>query len=149
MGWKMDHFWIVWLCGMVVIWPTWLWISVQSRRKIGEPLVPKAPANTIFCERGASGKARGSILGNAHNCLMVSVTHVELWVTPIFPFNLIAPYGVMGLEYRVPKSKVLRAEIRKRVFGSAVEVELSSEKGPRTLSLQLKQPEAFLAALQR
>jgi hypothetical protein len=145
----MDSFLIIWLCGVVVIWPAWLWISVQSRRKIGEPLVPKPPASAEFCERGASGKARGNILGNAHNCLMVTVTGTELWITPTFPFNLIAPYGFMGLEYRVSKSQILRAEMRKRIFGSAVEVEFSAPKGTRMLSLRLKKPEAFLTALGR
>ena len=80
---------------------------------------------------------------------MVSVTHGELWITPTFPFNLIAPYGFLGLEYRVPKSQVLRAEKRKRIFGSTVEVELSSAKGTKILNLWLKKPEAFLAALGR
>ena len=145
----MDNFLIVWLCGTSIVWPTWLWFSIRSRQKIGEPLNPKPLAGTEFCERSASGNARGKIFGKAHNCLMVSVTRTELWITPRFPFNLIAPYGFMGLEYRVPKNQVVRAEMRKRFLGSTVEIEISSPKGTKILSLKLRQPEAFLEALAR
>jgi hypothetical protein len=149
----MDHgatiFLIVWLVGIFVIWPPWFWLSYRSRRTRGEPLIPRAPANALFCERSASGRAQGNILGSARNCLMVSIAGDELWITPTFPFNSIAPYGVMGLEYRVSRSRVVRAEARKNWIGSLVVIEIAPLGGAksRTLELKLKDPEAFLKAL--
>jgi len=103
-------FLVVWVAGVLVTWPPWIWFSIRSRRVRDEPLVPRPPANAEFCERGASGTARGNIFGSAHNCLQVSVTGGELWITPTFPLNLIAPYGLMGLEHRTPRAVSSLAE---------------------------------------
>jgi hypothetical protein len=138
----------VWLGVVVFVWPAWIWASIDSRRKRGEPLVPRAPAGAAFCERAASGRARGNVLGNAHNCLMVAVTGDEVWITPTFPFNMIAAYGVMGLEYRVPRAQVVSARRRATLFGAVVATEIArAGKRPRTLGLRHKNPDAFLAAL--
>lgn len=113
-------------------------------------MVPRAPVGAAFCERRASGQAVGNVFGNASNCLMVAVTGDQLWITPTFPFNMIAPYGLMGLEYRVPRMQVVCAEARKTWLGSRVEIEIARPGQPaRTLRLLLKDPEAFLAALKR
>jgi hypothetical protein len=144
-----NVFFIVWLVVLLITWPPWFWFSVQSRRTRGEPLVPMPPAGASFCERGASGRARGNIFGNAHNCLQVAITDDELWITPTFPFNLIAPYGLMGLEYRTPKSRVSRAERRASWLGTSVVLDIlqPTEGKAHTVELRLKSPDAFLAAL--
>src|ERR1700743_704941 len=81
-----DTFLVVWLIGVLLIWPPWIWLSIRGRRVRGEPLIPKPPANASFCERGGSGFARGSLFGNANRCLQVAVTGDQLWITPTFPF---------------------------------------------------------------
>jgi len=66
---------------------------------------------------------------------MVAVTGDELWITPTFPFNMIAPHGFMGLE--------------KTWLGSVVVLQLPAPNGDiRTIELKLKSPDAFLNALQ-
>jgi hypothetical protein len=150
----LDHseavFLYVWLAGILIVWPPWIWASINSRRRRGEPLIPRASVGSAFCERAASGRAYGNILGNAHNCLMVAVTGDELWITPTLPFNMIAPYGLLGLEYRVSKDRVTSAERRNGLFGSKVVIEIKRPNAPsRTLEIRLKDPDAFLAALRR
>jgi hypothetical protein len=88
-------------------------------------------------------------LGNAHNCLQVAVTGGELWITPTFPFNLIAPYGFMGLERRTPTTMVTRAELQRGWLGASILLDIQEpEKAkPSTVELRLKAPEAFLSAL--
>ncbi|MBW3560396.1 MAG: hypothetical protein KY446_10240 [Proteobacteria bacterium] len=146
----MDErtFFIVWLVGIVLIWPPSLWFVVRSRRKRGEPIVPRCPPAAMFCERRGSGRARGWI-GGASNCLLVAVTDRELWIAPTFPFNMVSPYGVFGLDHRVPKARVVRAEPMRAIFGENVFLELPGRAGRRNaeVRLKLRDPEAFLAAL--
>lgn len=140
---------VVWVAGALTIWPLWIWYSIHSHRVRGEPLVPRPPAGAQFCERGASATVRGAIFGRARNCLQVSVAGGELWITPTFPFNLVAPYGFMGLDYRTPRSEVTRAERRSGWLGDQVLLDIRQpETGEtRTLKLRLRSPDAFLAAL--
>ena len=142
-------FLVVWSAGVLMTWPPWIWFSIHSRRVRDEPLVPRPPSNAEFCERGASGTVRGNIFGNASNCLQVSVTGGELWITPTFPFNLIAPYGVMGLEYRTPKSQVAVVELESGWLGTSVLIDIRQPGKGKTsnIKLRLRSPDAFLAAL--
>jgi len=140
-------FLVVWLIGVICTWPPWLWYSIQSRRRIGEPVFPKSPINADFCERRASGHARGKIAG-ATRCLLVVVANEQLWITPRSPFNLIAPYGAFGLEHRVPAKAVKVVKQSRGLMGDRVEISLPGDNGRAVfVTLWLKSPEAFLAAL--
>ena len=137
----------VWAIGILVTWPPLLWVSYRSRITRGEPIVPHAPLHALFCERRASGRAVGTIFGRASNCLQVSVADEELWITPVFPFNMIAPYGFMGLEWRVPKNSV-EARAERGWLGNNVTLQVSGSSGrPHVIELRLKSPDAFITAL--
>ncbi len=143
-----EIFLAVWLAGMLLTWPPLIWFSINSRRVRGEPLIPRAPVEAAFCERRASGLAHGTLFGRASNCLMVAITGDELWITPIFPFNLIAPYGFMGLEYRMSRRQVSFVETRDTMLGASVVIEIPRPGArPRRVELRLKDRNAFLAAL--
>ena len=145
-----DIFLIVWVIGVLLTWPPWIWWSVRSRKVRGEPLMPRPPANAAFCERGASGWLQNNPLAAARNCLQVAIHGDQLWITPTFPFNLIAPYGLMGLEYRVDRRKVMLAEKRRIIFGTIVYLELPRPDGrSRRVDLKLRDPDGFLKALKR
>jgi len=80
---------------------------------------------------------------------MVAVTGDELWITPTFPFNMIAPHGFMGLEYRTARSHAVIVKTEKTWLGSVVVLQLPAPNGDiRTIELKLKSPDAFLNALQ-
>lgn len=144
----LDLFLIIWLIAMILVWPPWIWMSVHGRMERGEPVIPRKPVNATFCERKASGRARGNILGQASRCLMVAVTGPELWITPTFPFNMIAPYGLLGLEHRVARKQVAVVETRESMFGSTVVLKIPQRNAePRIVDLRLKDTKAFLAAL--
>ncbi len=139
----------VWAVGMVLTWPPWFWFSIRSRKVRGEPLIPRPPVGAVFCERKASGRAHDNLLGRASNCLMVAIRGDELWITPNFPFNMIAPYGFMGLEHRIDRRRV-RAEALRTPFGRRVALNFTSADGKlRSLDLALRDPDGFLAALKR
>ena len=142
-----EVFLVVWLIGVLLVWPPWFWMSVRSRRMRGEPIIPRPPATASFCERRASGTLRGTF-GGARNCLMVSITGDQLWVTPTFPFNMIAPHGVMGLEHRIAKADVISLDLRKTWRGHTVTVGFRRlGDRPGLLELKLHDPEGFFAAL--
>ena len=101
-----DLFLIVWLIGVLLVWPPRFWVSVRSRRVRGEPIIPRPPANASFCERRASGSLKNT-LGGARNCQMVCVVGDSLWITPTFPFNMIAPYGLLGMEHRIVRDEII------------------------------------------
>jgi hypothetical protein len=149
-GWSAEHiFFVVWLAGVFLIWPPWLWFAVRSRRKRGEPIRPTCPTDALYCDRRASAEARGWI-GGASNCLLVVVTDAELWIAPIFPLNLVLPYGMFGLDHRVPRRRVVRAERVKTLFGEAIALELpgAGRRNPE-LRIRTSDPAAFLDALRR
>src|SRR4051812_39639542 len=102
-----DPFFVAWLAVVILTGPPWFWFTIRSRKIRNEPLIPRRPADAKYFERSASGRASGNIFARAANCLIVAVAEEGLWITPRFPFNLIAPYGFMGLEYRLPKSAIL------------------------------------------
>lgn len=143
-----DVFLAVWLAGMLLIWPPWIWFNINSRRTRGEPLIPRPPTGAAFCELRASGRAHGTLLGRASNCLLVTITGDELWITPTFPFNLIAPYGLMGLEHRVSRSQVKFVEMGDSLFGASVLIDIPRPNAPsRRVELRLMDHKSFLAAL--
>jgi hypothetical protein len=144
----LDIFLVIWLIGILTTWPVWFWIVISSRRKRGEPIIPKPPVNSQLCERRVSGAREGAIFAHAANCLLVCVFDGILWVTLTFPFNLIAPYGLSGLDHRVALRDVKDVELKKGLFGRTVRLRIAPSGGKSTtLILRFKEPEEFLAAL--
>ena len=142
-------FLIFWAVGTAIAWPLWIRASIRSRRILGEPLVPKAPMDATFCERGASGQALDRI-GGARNCLMVAVTGDEIWITPTFPFNMIAPYGMLGMEHRIAKRDVISVQAHKALWRTSIILQFTGKgAGRKALDLRLKAPGRFLAAIER
>lgn len=150
LGVALDPFLIAWLIGIFTIWPIWIWLSVSSRKKRGIPLIPKPPTEAEFLEKSVSGFKKGNPFARAGNCLTVCVTRTELWISPLFPLNLVMPYG-WGTEYTIPIGDIIRAEESRTGFGKFVTVEFQIPGKPRTtiLFLKLKAPGAFLTALGR
>ena len=151
MSWNLAVliFMVVWFAGVLIVWPRHIRASIHSRQERGEPVNPQAPIGATYCERHASGHCRGLFAG-ATNCLMVAITGDELWITPIFPFNLVAPYGKHGLEYRVQRSQVTSARQLERGWRSYnLLLELPNANGQlRELELRLNNPDRFLIALE-
>ena len=144
---KPELFLVVWVIGVLLVWPPWFWMSVRSRRVRGEPIIPRAPANASFCERRASGSLKNT-LGGAKNCLMVCVVGDKLWITPTFPFNMIAPYGMLGMEHRTARDEIISLEFHKAWLGDVVLIEFRRQGArPVLLELRLRDPEGFFAAL--
>lgn len=127
--------WLVWLA------PAWILfvilLSVLVRKARGKPIVPGVPLDAIYSERSASGAW-------ASNCLIVAVTPEALIITPRFPFNLMFLPEIYGLERTVPRYEIIEAEHRTSWIGN---VEIALRAG-RALKLKLRDPEAFLAALE-
>ena len=97
----------------------------------------------MFCERRVSGKAQGMLAG-AMNCLLVSVTADEVWITPIFPFNFLDPFGFFKLEHRWHRKQVAAEPM---TSWAAANVCLAV--GATQLELRLRDPQAFLEAIAR
>ena len=133
---------VLWLAGMLVVWPLFIRARLRTLRARGQPLRPQPPPGAVYAERRASGRAKGQ-LGGASNCLLVAVAGGELWVMPIFPFSLI---GGFGLEHRVPVREVVSAGRRRTWAGGNVVVTLLDGT---VLELKVRDPDAFLAAMQR
>jgi len=84
--------------------------------------------------------------GGARNCLKVTVTNTEVWIRPFFPFAFLAP--TFDLEHRIPRSRIESALIGESLFTSPVNLLYRDDQArPRRLSLVLRNPEAFMQAL--
>jgi hypothetical protein len=82
------------------------------RRKVRGPYFPnRSEVNILFEERwtsGSSNKSRITQMGGANNCLRVTVTDDELWVTPHFPFGAFA--APFDLDHRVRRDAITKIE---------------------------------------
>jgi hypothetical protein len=135
----------VWVVGILLTWPPWIWWSIQSRRRGGYPIIPRLPDDALYGEKHASGREHGKF-GGARNCLLVAVTRDEFTVAPRFPFNLIAPRGILGLEYTAPGASVAATQHR-GWGGTNVRIFLTTGRKEAVLDLKLRRPEAFIEAL--
>lgn len=124
-------------CSSVVLF---FWVKHK-----GPKFPPRSSVTIRFEEKMASGRSHKSLLtrlGGARNCLNVIITGDELWITVMFPFNLIA-YFYDGLQ-RIPLPLVRGASMSGR------NVLVAYQRPDGTVGeyeLQLKQPELFLTVL--
>ena len=128
--------WFIWVAlgwvGLIVM------LSILVRKGSGKPIIPTVPANAVFAERRASGSM-------ASNSLIVAVTPDALIVTPRFPLNLMFLPEIYRLEHTIPLAAVTDVVSNGNRWGN--NVTLSYGLHGRQLSLKLRDPEAFKAAL--
>ncbi len=131
----LNGFAIVWCISFFSL--TWLWI-----KKKGIVFPSKSTVKILFEEKMASGRSHKSVitkLGGGRNCLNIIVTSDELWITAVFPFNLVAFYydGI----HKIPLSLIRKTY----KSGKSVFVEFQRKNGsPGKFELQLKNPNNFL-----
>ena len=129
----------------------WIGASIVFRLRTGKPLRPVAPPGARFFERRASGNCLDTIwgrLGGARNCLLVSLTDEELYITPQFPFNLMFLPEIYGLEERVPLGRLRACVSIDRWYGNSLRLEFSRENGADgRFSLRLRNRDEFVAVL--
>jgi len=137
----------IWAIGLLLTWPPWFWWSIRSRRASGYPIVPQAPVGAIYVEKKASGREHGKF-GGASNCLLVAITTDQFMVAPQFPFNLVAPRGILGLEHTVPKTSIT-ASLQRDWLGANVRISIANMEKAVVMDLKLRRAEEFLATLAR
>jgi hypothetical protein len=149
LAFSRDHFGLLFLFGV-------LWVGLMAflagRRRVehGMPLRPAVPRDARFSETWTSGRSRRSAfarLGGANNCLIVAVTDKALVIHPHFPFNLVGGQ-LLGLDQNIPREKIRKVSESGGIFGRTVEVEFETSSGRETVELRLRDPKAFIAALQ-
>ncbi len=138
-------FLVIWGVAMLVTWPPWIWWSIRSRQAHGYPIIPRMLSASVYSERRASGRQQGKLAG-ASNCLLISVTKDTFLVAPAFPFNLVAPRGMFGLEHTLPRDRIV-ASTQTTWLGANVRVELGPEADHAILDLKVRDPAAFVKAV--
>ena len=135
---------IAWILG-------WTIASLTYRKIQGKPIFYSRPSSVRFRQWKASGNSHRSWftrLGGANGCLVVQITDSELDIHPFVPFNWFFLPEIYGLEYRISLEHVLSVKIIKKFLRKRVEVEFTTKGGiPEKISLLLKHPEDFLAAI--
>ena len=131
----------------------WVGASVVFRVSKGKPLWPSAPPNARFVERRASGNCLDTLwsrLGGARNCLLVTLTDTELYVSPQFPFNLMFLPEIYGLEDRITYDRIRNCAAIDRWYGKSVRLEFIRSNGSdSTFSLILRKRQEFLSTLEK
>jgi hypothetical protein len=144
MQWIRDNFLLLFLAAFVVSVGQLIWLVVRRIRR-GSIFPRRDTVAVLFEERWTSGRSFKSWItryGGANNCLRVTVTEDEIWVTPHVPFNLFA--DKLDLEHRIPIRDVIRVAPKKR----SVELEFRYPDGStRTLELHLRRSADFLSSI--
>jgi hypothetical protein len=136
---------LLWISG-------WIGASVVFRLNRGKPLWPSAPPNSRFVERWASGNCLDTFWGRrggARNCLLVTLSDTELYVSPQFPFNLMFLPEIYGLEDRITYDRIRNCASIDRWYGKSVRLEFVRSNGSdSTFSLILRKRQEFLSTLE-
>lgn len=144
----MDFSQFLWLWPIAPIWVAGvIGFSIFRRKNAGKALFPKPAEGATFIERGASGRSLmnfWSRIGGARNCLIVSVTRTDIFITPMFPFNLMFLPDIYGLELQVERESIVTVEQRSGFLGSTVIVRWGQGNA---FELQLRNPDDFMRAV--
>ncbi len=136
-----------WIFALAVLWSIASLAYLLWRRRVHGPHFPdRRDVTILFEEKWTSGRSLKSLLtrlGGANNCLHVTVTEDELWVTPHFPFSAFG--GKLDLDHRIARDDI--ESVAKRRW--SIRVDYATPVGePRSIDLRLRRPQKFLDALQ-
>jgi hypothetical protein len=123
--------------------------SIIYRRRAGKPVIPRAPADAVFVEKGCSGNSQRNVLtqlGGASNCLLVYVADQKIHVVPQFPFNLLFLPEIWGLETTADVSKV-SVSAPTRSLGRVSVLLTVHEPHPKTFRIWLRDAVGLQQAL--
>lgn len=140
-----EHFFLIF--GFVILWNLVIFTYLhRKRQKRGVNFPNPTDPEVVFTENKASGsslKSFQSKYGGASRVLTVTVTKTHLSISTHFPFTALAQR--FDTEHLIPLSDIISATPK----GKLIEVEFLLEDGsPRKYSLLLKDPHAFLSAVQ-
>lgn len=111
-----EHFLQIWFVFLAIT--LFNIVSLWYKRKKRDSIFPNiSQGQIIYKENFASGRSYKSLktkLGNAQNCLSITVTRNELWIAPFFPFSLFAQ--MYDLEHRI-KKEWIREVKETKAFG--------------------------------
>ena len=142
-----EHFSALFLLSVAWLVGNFGWRYYRHRQR-GISFPPLTSVHVRFHEGTASGNSDKSFFsrfGGARNCLRVTVTDDEVWVRSFFPFYLITE---SDLEHRIPRDAITSAQLARSTFRRSVLLDFRLPDGSsRRLSLFLRDPESFLAAL--
>lgn len=136
--------------------PIWIILviaaSIYWRKRTGKPLIPRAPEDSLFVERWASGRSFDTLwsqYGGAKNCLLVTVTPTTLSVRIIFPFNLGFLSEIFRVEQDIPLAAIYDIDERTPLIGRPFTTISYTANGrdDRKIELRLRNHARFIAAL--
>jgi hypothetical protein len=139
--------WVVWIV-TVILSATFTLIKWNQRRKRGSLFPVIGQDQILYKEFFGSGRSlNGNPFAGANNCLKLVVTPDELWVTPIFPFSVMAE--MLDLEHRILKKDIVSLhEDRSWLLGGRLIVEFRREDGQlRRFEFRPSRYEPFKQAL--
>lgn len=129
----------------------WLLLSVLVRRARGKYILLPTFADLQFSEKWTSGRSLATWwakLGGANNCLFVGVGRDAIHIHPHFPFSLGFLPEIYGLDWEIPRSRVVHVERIKSFIGTSVRLEFSDGSATRqAIELRLRHPDEFLNSL--
>jgi hypothetical protein len=139
-----NHFWLLYAASAawcVIAMSYMLW-----RRRIRGPHFPdRRQVTVLYDEKWTSGRSLKSLftrLCGANNCLRVTVTDQELWVTPHFPFSAFA--SKFDLDHRVRRGHI--ANVARN--GKTIVVNFAGpDEKTKSVELRLRRPDEFLSAM--
>lgn len=117
----------------------WRW----TKRDIEFPTLESV--NVIYREKWVSGHSHQSAItrfGGANNCLIITLTEDELWVTSHFPFTLFL--GFCDLEHRIKLNDII--DIQRK--GKSFTLDFANPEGELgRITLKLREADEFQEAM--
>lgn len=134
------------LFAAAVVWNICAFTFLLWRRKVRGPHFPRRnEVNILFEERWTSGRSFKTFLtriGGANNCLRVTLTDDELWVTPHFPFSALG--GKFDLDHRIRRDSIVSMERNRKMIRLSY---ILTDGDDRTIELRLRKADEFYRAL--
>jgi hypothetical protein len=131
---------------LALIWTiAWMAYFLWRRSRTGPQFPSLDQVTVLFRERFASGASHLTWitrLGGAQNCLSVTLTDSELWITTFFPFTAFA--GFYDLEHRIPTIQLRSVQQN----GKAVTIDFDARDGDTwRVVLYLRRASEFMAVI--
>ena len=127
-----------------------IWRNAWRRKKAGPLYPPFEASEVLFTESRVSGhsdKNMLTILGGAHNALVITVLKDAVIIEPSF-LKWMVPRGHNDLEHYIRKSDIVSVASGSSFGRKTVEIKFKGEDtSARTISLVVRNSEALLAAL--